>query len=100
VTAASNGTSVALSGGTIPANGSCQVTVNMTSNTPGTYANSTGVVTSTNAGSAGPATAQLVVVAVLAPATAIPTLAQWALVLLTLLLGFAGAAAHRSPRRK
>src|SRR5205085_7361268 len=39
VTAANNGTSVALSGGTIPAAGSCTVTVNVTSATSGTYNN-------------------------------------------------------------
>lgn len=46
VTAANNGSSVALSGGTIPASGSCTVTVNVTSATAGSYTNSTGTVTS------------------------------------------------------
>src|SRR5439155_1239553 len=52
VTAANNGTSVALTGGTIPASGSCTVTVNTTSATPGTYNNSiaAGALTTTNAG--------------------------------------------------
>ena len=40
VTAAANGTSLALSGATVPANGSCTVTVNVTSATPGSYVNS------------------------------------------------------------
>lgn len=46
VTAANNGSSLALSGGTIPASGSCTVTVNVTSATAGSYTNSTGTVTS------------------------------------------------------
>lgn len=37
VTAAASGTSVALTGGTIPANASCSVTVDVLSNIPGTY---------------------------------------------------------------
>src|SRR5204863_8460331 len=64
VTAANNGTSVALSGGTIPASGSCTVTVNTTSATPGTYNNSiaAGALTTTNAGaSTAAANASLVV---------------------------------------
>jgi len=45
VTAANNGNSLALSGGSIPANGSCTVTANVTSAAAGSYTNSTGVVT-------------------------------------------------------
>ncbi len=53
VTAASSGPSVALSGGTIPAGGSCTVTVNVTSSTPGAHVNNiaAGGLTTTNAGS-------------------------------------------------
>lgn len=56
VTAANSGSLLALSGGTIPANGSCTVTVNVTSATACTapcYVNSTGTVT--NSGSPIPA---------------------------------------------
>lgn len=60
VTAANNGNSVALSGGTIPALGSCTVTVNVTSATAGSYTNSTGVVT-TNSGAISAASAPLTV---------------------------------------
>jgi MSHA biogenesis protein MshQ len=51
VTASNNGTSVALSGATIPANGNCTVTVNVTAGVVGSYANPTSAmpVTSTNA---------------------------------------------------
>jgi len=49
VSATNGGSSVGLSGATIPANGSCTVTVNVTSAAAGAYANSTGLVTSSNA---------------------------------------------------
>src|SRR4029077_5646110 len=61
VTAANNGTSVALSGATVPASGSCTVTVNVTSASAGSYLNSTGSVTTTNAGTAAAATGTLTV---------------------------------------
>ncbi|MBX3673920.1 MAG: DUF11 domain-containing protein [Burkholderiales bacterium] len=66
VTAAPNGTSLALSGATIPGGGSCTVTVNVTSNTVGVHANSTGAVTTANAGTAAGAGANLAVVGGLA----------------------------------
>ena len=62
VTAAPNGTSLALSGAIIPAGGSCTVTANVTSNTVGVHANSTGPVTTANAGTAAGASADLSVV--------------------------------------
>ncbi|MFZ5698708.1 MAG: beta strand repeat-containing protein [Pseudomonadota bacterium] len=51
VTAAAGGGSVALAGGTIPANGSCTVTVNVRSSTIGSYVNTIpiGGVSTTNA---------------------------------------------------
>ena len=60
-TAAANGSSLALSGGTIPASGSCTLTVVVTSAVAGSYLNSTGPVTTTNAGSGTAATATLTV---------------------------------------
>lgn len=53
LTAAGGGNSIALSGGSIPAGGSCTVTVNVTSSTAGSYTNTlaAGSVTSSNAGS-------------------------------------------------
>src|SRR5437763_9648578 len=62
VTAANNGTSVALSGGALPATASCAVTVMTTSATPDTYNNSiaAGAPTTANAGAnAGGASAPL-----------------------------------------
>ena len=61
VTGAANGNSLTLSNGTIPANGSCTVTINATSATAGIYSNSTGTITSTNAVSAAPTSATLTV---------------------------------------
>ncbi|MGZ5571583.1 MAG: beta strand repeat-containing protein, partial [Usitatibacter sp.] len=56
-----NGTSVALAAGTVPASGSCTVTVNVTSATAGSYLNNTGNVTTTNAGTVAGAAATLTV---------------------------------------
>jgi uncharacterized repeat protein (TIGR01451 family) len=44
VTATNGGPSLSLAGGTIPASGSCTVTVNVTSAIAGSYTNSTGVI--------------------------------------------------------
>lgn len=59
--AAANGASLALSGGAIPASGSCSLTVRVTSAVAGSYLNSTGTVTTTNVGSGTAATATLTV---------------------------------------
>ena len=61
-TGSANGSSLALSGGTIPANGNCTVTVAVTSAVAGSYLNNTGAVTTTNAGSGTAATATLTVI--------------------------------------
>ena len=63
VTGAINANSLALSGGTIPANTTCNITVNLTSSTAGTYNNSTGPVTSGNAAASAGASALLGVLA-------------------------------------
>jgi len=63
VTAANNGTSLALAGGTIPAGGSCTVTVNVAGSSAGSYTNSTGAISTTNTGSGTAASAVLVVMA-------------------------------------
>jgi MSHA biogenesis protein MshQ len=59
--AVANGTSLALSGGTIPAGGSCSLTVQVTATASGSYLNSTGAVTTTNVGTGTAATATLTV---------------------------------------
>lgn len=91
-TPSSTAGSVSLTGGTIPANGSCTVAIDVTSATPGSYANDipAGAVTSSNAGSntAAATTATLTVGA--AAAAAVPTASEWALILLgALLVGIA-----------
>ena len=71
VSAVAGSNVLSLSGGTIPrrannTNGTCAVTVSVTSSLAGAYTNTTGTVTSANAGTFGPATASL---NVLQPAT-------------------------------
>lgn len=64
VTAAANGTSLALSGGSITANSNCVIGVDVTSATAGNYVNNTGTVTTANIGNAASATDTLTVMAV------------------------------------
>ncbi len=61
VTAAANGGSVSLSGGTVPAGGSCIVTVHVTAANSGTYANTSGTVSSINGGAGNTASNTLTV---------------------------------------
>jgi hypothetical protein len=61
VTASPGGTSLALSGATIPASGSCTVTVTVTTATVGSYTNTTSTVTSSNAATSLTASATLAV---------------------------------------
>ena len=61
--ATAGGGTLTFSGGTVPLSGSCTVTVNVSSSTATSYINSTGIVTTVNAGSANPATAGLLVMA-------------------------------------
>lgn len=73
VTAAAAGGSVALSGGTLPANTSCVVTVNVTSNTVGTHNNTIpvgGLTTANGISNTAAANASLVVQAIAAPTIA------------------------------
>ena len=60
-TATAGSGSLSLTGGTVAANSSCTVTVNVTSSFTGTYLNTTGAVSSTNGGTGGTASATLVV---------------------------------------
>ncbi len=62
VTAPAGGGYVTLSNGTIPASGSCTVTVTVTSASIGSYVNSTGAVTTTSAGTGAAASATLTVI--------------------------------------
>ena len=60
ITASDGGASVTLTGGTIPGSGACTVTVNVTGPV-GSYPNSTGLISTGNAGTAPAASATLVV---------------------------------------
>ncbi len=91
MTAAIGGGSVALAGGTIPASGSCTVTVNVTSAASGLYNNTiaAGALTTTNAGSnAAAANASLSVLAGLGVAQTFtpPTIGAGATSVLTVTL--------------
>jgi uncharacterized repeat protein (TIGR01451 family) len=58
-TAADGSTSVSLTGGTVPINSSCTVSVNVTSSVVGSYLNTTDPVSSTNGGTGNTASATL-----------------------------------------
>jgi uncharacterized repeat protein (TIGR01451 family) len=92
-TASSTANSLSLSGGTIPANGSCTVAIDVTAATPGNYPNSipSGAVTSDNAGSntAGSTTATLTVGAAQGEAD-VPTASEWALIVMAMALALVG----------
>ena len=74
VTAAADTGSVELANGGLPAGGSCTIALSVTGTAGGLKANTTGAVTSTEAGTGGTAQAFLVVVA--PPAVAPPTIAK------------------------
>ena len=63
VTASAGGGFLTLSGGSIPGNSSCSVSVNVTGSTVGTFVNHTGTITTGNMGSGSDATAELIVMA-------------------------------------
>jgi hypothetical protein len=76
------------------ANTSCTFSVNVTATTPGTKTNTTGPIASAEGGVGGTASATVTVGA--APVTNVPTLQQWALMLLALLvIASAGALMRR-----
>jgi CSLREA domain-containing protein/uncharacterized repeat protein (TIGR01451 family) len=90
VTASASGGFVALSGGTIPASGSCTVSVDLVSNTTATYVNTiaaNGVTTANGVSNTAPASATLLVVA------NVPALSPLALMLVAIML--AGVAVLR-----
>lgn len=94
ITAADGSGSVTLTGASLPANSSCSFTVNVSATALGTLVNVTTAVTSVEGGNGNTATA-ILTVGVLAP---IPTLSQWALLILSLLMLAAGAVMYS--RRK
>ena len=85
-------------GRSIPANGSCTVTVNVTATAAGVYVNTlvAGALVTNNGSNAAPAVATLTVIAIIPPRpNAIPTLSGPGLLMLSLGLMLAGLAAVR-----
>jgi uncharacterized repeat protein (TIGR01451 family) len=87
-------------GRSIAANSSCTLTVDVTAALGGSYINSllAGALVTTNGNNTGPAIATLTVIAPVAigsPAEPIPTLSEWAMIVLAALVAIAGFAAMR-----
>ena len=107
VTAAAGGNTVSLPAGrTIPANGSCTMSVNVTAALVGRYINvlQAGALQTSNGNNPQPAVAILTVLTLGPPvipptAAAVPTLSGWMLTMLLALLSIAGLAAARSRAR-
>lgn len=78
LTALPGTTSISYSGGSVPANGICEITVDVVTDAPGIYVNTTGDLTS-SAGNSGPASATLQVT------VPVPTMGQWGLIILSLM---------------
>lgn len=94
VTASAGSASVALGGGELAAGVTCNFQVNVTGTTPGLKSNVTSILNSSG-GSAPAATASLTVLA--GTTASVPTLSEWALLLLTSLV--AGSALLKFRRR-
>jgi uncharacterized repeat protein (TIGR01451 family) len=98
ITAASGTNTVMLSGATLPLNGACTFSVDVNAASTGTLTNTTGNVTSANGGTGATASAQLTVT-IVAPARPIPTLSQWALLAMSMLMLLVAVIALRRGRR-
>ncbi len=101
VTATAGGSTVTLTGGSIPAGsgstpGTCTVTVSVTAPSGGSFLNTlaVGVLQTSNGSNTAPAIATLTVVGPLAAAS-IPTLSEWAMIMLAALLAVFGVAGIR-----
>jgi hypothetical protein len=97
--AVAGGSTVTLPAGrSIPASGSCTLTVDVTSTVGGPHNNTlpANALVTSNGNNAAPAAATLTVILL---AIAIPTLSEWAMLMLAVLLAIAGLAAIRRRRR-
>jgi threonine/homoserine efflux transporter RhtA len=95
ITATAGSGSIDLTGASLAASTSCSFTVNVTATSNGTKVNVTTTVSSVEGGAGNAATAVLTV-GVLAP---IPTLSQWALLILSLLMLVAAGAVQYARRK-
>jgi hypothetical protein len=95
ITAVAGSGSVTLAGATLAPSGSCTFSVSVTGNSLGTKVNTTSAITSVEGGSGTTATANLIV-GVIPP---VPTLQQWALWLLGLLMLISAGVMLRSRQK-
>jgi hypothetical protein len=100
ITATAGSATISLSGASLAASSSCTFSVNTTATSVGVQTNTTGTVTSNEGGTGGTATASVTVTSGPPPppptAEPIPTLREWVLSLLALMLFVAGGfALHR-----
>lgn len=94
ITAASGGSTVVYGNGSSVPAGGCTITVNVTATAPGSYMNTIAVGALTTTGGDNPISASATLVV---SATSIPTLSEWAMLLLVGLLALAGSARLQRP---
>ena len=99
ITATAASGAVSLSGATLGGSTSCTFSVNVTGTTAGTQNNTTGAVTSVEGGAGTTASASVIVFAVGGPPpsspSTVPTLSEWSLLLLGIVLAYLGTARLR-----
>ncbi len=88
VTADAGSSSIGMTGTLLPPGQSCSFSVNVTGTTPGSKVNTTGNVSSVESGAGGTATAALTVGSITPPpATSVPTLSEWGMLIFVVLAG-------------
>jgi hypothetical protein len=102
ITATAGSGSISLASATLSGSASCTFSVNVTGTTTGTKNNTTGAITSVEGGSGGTASASLIVTSAVPPSlprTPIPTLQEWALLLLGVLMLMTASVTSRRRER-